>query len=339
MSVNMKDVAELAGVSQRTVSNVVNDYVHVKPATRRRVQEAIATLKYRPNINAQKLRQGRSGILALALPEIAVPYFADLANYVQQVAEERGVTVLFDQTGGNREREYVVLDGYRANIIDGLIFSPLAITPEELISHDLDFPVVLLGERIGNSGYLHVSVDNVDAAETATRHLISQGRRRIVVVGAPSDFTVGPAPARMRGYELAMKGAGLTVDPRLVLQTIHWTRAEGYSLANALVDTGIAFDGVFCFNDLLGVGFLKGLLDRGIAVPEAVSVIGWDDNDESTFSTPTLSTIAPNKHQIARVAVDGLLALIADSEDDVPDGACDYSLVIRGSSRSQTSHA
>ncbi|TFC90055.1 LacI family DNA-binding transcriptional regulator [Cryobacterium sp. TMT4-31] len=332
MSVNMKDVADLAGVSQRTVSNVVNDYVHVKPATRRRVQEAITTLKYRPNINAQKLRQGRSGILALALPEIAVPYFADLANYVQQVAEKRGVTVLIDQTGGNPEREFLVLDGYRSNLIDGLIFSPLAITPEQLMAHDLDFPVVLLGERIGSSEYLHVSVDNVAAATQATSHLLAQGRRRIAVVGAPSEFTVGPGPARMRGYEIAMQEADVTVDPRLVIQTTQWTRAEGYAIARQLVADTLPFDAVFCFNDLLGVGVLKGLLDEGVAVPEKVSVVGWDDNDETLFSTPTLSTISPDKRQLARVAVDGLLGLIAGTSE-IPNGQCDYSLVVRGSSR------
>lgn len=334
MNVNMRDVAELAGVSQRTVSNVVNDYEHVKPSTRRRVQDAIATLKYRPNINAQKLRHGRSGIVALAVPEIAVPYFADLANYVQQAAQERGVTLLIDQTGRNREREFLVLDGYRSNLIDGLIFSPLAITPEELITHDLDFPIVLLGEAIGTSGYLHVSIDNVDAAKTATEHLIAQGRRRIAVLGAPIASSVGPAPARLRGFEIAMEAAGVAVDPRLVLHAEGWTRADGYALAKRLVAGDAPFDAVFCFSDLLAIGLLKGLMDEGISVPEVVSVVGWDDNDESSFSTPTLSTISPDKQQIARVAVDGLLNLISGSADDSLRPECSYSLVVRDSSLS-----
>src|SRR4029450_7747717 len=103
MPATMHDVAARAGVSQRTVSNVVNNYVHVKPETRRKVLDAIEQLGYRPNILAQRLRHGRTGLVALAVPEIAAPYFAELADHVQRLADEHGVTLLIDQTGGDRE--------------------------------------------------------------------------------------------------------------------------------------------------------------------------------------------------------------------------------------------
>ena len=158
MSANMRDVAKLADVSQRTVSNVVNGYTHVKPETRRRVQEAIRRLNYRPNISAQKLRQGRTGMVALAVPEeIAAPYFAELADQVQRQAAERGITLLIDQKGGRRERELLVLDGYRSNVIDGLILSPLSITPFDLTNWGLDFPRCCWGS-IDTGGVIHVSI-------------------------------------------------------------------------------------------------------------------------------------------------------------------------------------
>lgn len=184
MAVSMRDVAKVAGVSQRTVSNVVNDYAHVRSETRQRVQEAIRTLNFRPNVSAQKLRNGRAGLVAVAVPEIAAPYFAELADHLQRYAANCGITLLIDQTGGTRARELLVLDGYRSNVIDGLIISPLAITAADPVHRQLDVPVVLLGESIDRSGVLHVSVDNVEAAKVATDHLIHGGRERIAAVGA-----------------------------------------------------------------------------------------------------------------------------------------------------------
>ena len=131
----LKDVARLAGVSVKTVSNVVNDYEHVTPKTRARVEQAIKELNYRPNLSARNLRKGRSGIIALAVPELDIPYFAELARLIVTAAEERGLTVLIDQTGGNREREQLVAEGIRDHLIDGLIFSPLALTADDLVKY------------------------------------------------------------------------------------------------------------------------------------------------------------------------------------------------------------
>ncbi|MFD0660854.1 LacI family DNA-binding transcriptional regulator [Thermocatellispora tengchongensis] len=122
--VGLKDVARLAGVSVKTVSNVVNGYVHVTPKTRARVERAIKELNYRPNLSARNLRRGRSGIIALAVPELDIPYFAELARLIVAAAEEHGLTVLIDQTGGSRHREQQVAEGIRDQLIDGLIFSP-----------------------------------------------------------------------------------------------------------------------------------------------------------------------------------------------------------------------
>src|SRR5689334_16458770 len=125
-SVGLRDVAARAGVSVKTVSNVVNDYAHVSPAMRDRVQAAIDELGYRPNISARNLRQGRTGVLALALPELDFPYFASLANVVVHAAEQRGWTVLIEQTSGEPDRERNVLAGTRPLGVDGIIFSPIS---------------------------------------------------------------------------------------------------------------------------------------------------------------------------------------------------------------------
>jgi DNA-binding LacI/PurR family transcriptional regulator len=260
MSANMHDVAKLAEVSQRTVSNVVNGYPHVRPETRARVEKAIAVLRYRPNVSAQKLRHGRTGMVALAVPEIAAPYFAELANHVQLRAAERGITLLIDQTGGLRERELLVLDGYRSNIIDGLILSPLSVTPADLINRGLDFPIVLLGESIDNGGVIHVSIDNVAAARVATEHLLELGRRRIAAVGAmPGLDSSGPASRRMRGYTEAISAAGLPFSAELNIPTGNWTRASGHAIAADILDRGVDVDAIFCFKRPTGAGRHEGV--------------------------------------------------------------------------------
>ncbi|MFD2351672.1 LacI family DNA-binding transcriptional regulator [Nonomuraea ferruginea] len=149
MQPRLKDVAALAGVSIKTVSNVVNGYPFVKPETRERVERAIAELNYRPNLTARNLRQGRSGVIALAVPDLDIPYFAELATNVITAADRHGWTVLIDQTQGDRAKERLVVSGIRAHLIDGLLFSPLALTAADLAQRADHTPMVLLGERIG----------------------------------------------------------------------------------------------------------------------------------------------------------------------------------------------
>jgi DNA-binding LacI/PurR family transcriptional regulator len=332
MAASMRDVAKLAGVSQRTVSNVVNGYVHVRPETRRKVHQAIDELRYRPNVSAQKLRAGKTGLLALAIPDIASPYFAELADHIQRAAAERGLTLLIDQTGGLLERELLVLDGYRSNLIDGLILSPLAVTASDLAQRHFDFPTVLLGESIDRAGLVHVSVDNVSAARTATEHLLSLGRQCVAAVGAPvAEGTAGPAAPRFQGYRDALRAGKRSFSPDLVFATARWTRDEGYHIGRQIAAANTKIDAAFCFNDVLAVGLMKGLIDSGRRIPEDVAVVGWDDISEAAFATPRLTTIAPDKGQIARLAVAGLLERVRDHKAGSEEVVANYALIRRES--------
>ena len=321
MATTMSDVAELAGVSPRTVSNVVRGYVHVRPETRARVQEAIKELKYRPNVSAQSLRDGRTGIIALAVPEIAAPYFAELSDHIQRLAAERGITLLVDQTGADRKRELLVLEGYRSHVIDGLILSPMAITLDDIRDQNLDIPAVLLGERISDGGLLHVAIDNVTAAREATNHLISGGRRRIAAVGA--DVLAHNLEAHAE--------AGLEAVSELAITTGGWSRSSGYAAVDRLLRGRVRVDGLFCFNDVLAHAAIRAVHDHGLRVPDDLAVVCWDDIEESAYSTPSLTTISPDKASIAKTAVDGLLAQIAGAPVTVQDVVCDYRLVVRES--------
>jgi DNA-binding LacI/PurR family transcriptional regulator len=158
--VTLRDVAVRANVSIKTVSNVVHDYPFVSTALQRRVLEAINELGYQPNLAARSLRNGRSGVVALAVPFLDMPYFADLASLVIAAANRHDWTVLVDETNGNRSREELVAAGIRAQLIDGLIFSPLAVTAQDLRDRAATIPTVLLGERIHEID-IHIDIDHV----------------------------------------------------------------------------------------------------------------------------------------------------------------------------------
>lgn len=311
MPPGLKDVAARAGVSIKTVSNVVNGYVHVAPGTRARVQAAIEVLGYVPNLAARQLRGGRSGVIALAVPELPAPYFAELAGLVVEAAERHRWTVLIDQTDGRAERERDLLAGLRRHAIDGLIFSPSAITGEEVVSPGGP-PTVLLGARAGRGLADHVTIDNVAAGADAARHLHELGRRRFGLIGGSTTLRGAEAVQRLTGFRDALAEAGVVFDPALAAGVGRVSRAEGAAAMARLLDQPHPPDAVFCVNDLIALGALRTLLDRGLSVPDDVALIGFDDIEDGRYSTPTLSTVAPDTPRVAQLAVDLLAERLGD---------------------------
>ncbi|GAB2961822.1 LacI family DNA-binding transcriptional regulator [Streptomyces pseudoechinosporeus] len=313
-SATVKDVATLAGVSPKTVSNVINGFVHVTPETRERVQRAIAELGYRPNRIARNLRRGSSGTIALVLPELDVPYFAELARHFLTMAEEHGRTLLIEQTLGDRDREAAVIHSLGEQIVDGLVVSPLALHGSALAAHIDAMPLVLIGERPSGGLTDHVVIDNVAASREAVTHLIRGGRRRIAAIGLQPEPYIGTPLLRRTGYREALEAAGLPFDPRLECETPLYHLREGAQAMYALLDEADPPDAVFCFNDALALGALRALYERGVRVPDDIAVMGFDDIEATRYSTPSLSTVAPDKGAIARNAISLLLERI-DSPD------------------------
>jgi DNA-binding LacI/PurR family transcriptional regulator len=319
----MQDVAQRAGVSVKTVSNVVNGYPHVRESTRRRVEEAIDELGYRMNVSARNLRTRRTGMITLNVPELSLPYFAELADSVIRAADERGWSVLIEQTGAERQRELEVLAGRRRHRGDGVLFSPLALGQDDLDQFDVDFPLVVLGERVFGARADHVTMNNVEAARAATAHLISTGRRRIAVVGAHAGEVIGSAALRLAGYERALADAGIPFDPALVGEAGLWHRATGAETMGRLLDSGIGIDAVFALNDAMALGALHALHERRIDLPGDIALIGFDDVDDVRYSVPTISSVDPGRDEIARTAVDLLVRRIGGTTEPfrrvVPD--------------------
>ena len=330
----IKDVARLAGVSVKTVSNVLNGYPHLTPETKGKVERAFVELDYRPNMSARNLRRGRTGIIALALPTMRSPYFAEMAHLIVKEAGARDLTVLIDCTEGALEREQLVAEGFRSHLIDGLILQPWSLSASYLRTRPDRTPMVLLGERLVRSAD-NVAIDSRAAARVATDHLIGLGRRRIGVIGAPPQRRGPrrpPEPARRQeGYSDALAEAGLAYDPALVVYQ-HEHAPEGVSAAvDELLVNAADIDAIFCFNDRVALGAVRALLSKGCRVPDDVAVIGIDDIEGARLSTPSLTTIAPDKPGIARTAVEMLVERIEGVDRKPRQVVADFELRARES--------
>ena len=342
MAATLHDVARVAGVSIKTVSNVINDYPHIRPATKAKVEQAIAELGYTPNLTARSLRSGRTGAIALAVPELGLSYFAELAASVIEAAEHAGLVVLVEQTGGDRDRELELLRSPRLQMTDGLIFSALGMGQDDAEQLAVPYPLVLLGERIFDGPTDHVTMRNVEAARAAIEYLLGAGRRRIAVVGAHPGEVIGSAGLRLRGYREALDAAGVPFDQALIGETTLWHRANGARCMRELLDRDVEFDAVFGLNDTLALGAMRVLQEAGVRVPEDVAVIGFDNLDEAQYSIPSLTTVDPGQRWIARTAVTTLLERIkrADAAGEPRLLLADFHVVERESvTAAQPAHA
>lgn len=329
----LHDVARAASVSIKTVSNVINGYPHIRPETRERVETAIDLLQYKPNRAARSLRSGRTDMIGLIVPDLRNPYFAELADDVMRAARELGFSVLIEQFDLDRESELAALRDAHLRGLDGILHSVLTLEQgDAALLERVPVPMVLLGERIFDSSRDHVTMRNTEGAEAATAHLLGIGRRRILALGTHPDEEVGSPGLRLRGYTDALTTAGVSLDDALVIPVDLWHRADGAEAMRAVLDAGVEFDGVVAFNDSLALGALRVLLERGVNVPDDVAVIGFDDLDETRYSLPALSTIAPGRSQIARTAVELLVARIRGTDVGPPrEIFTDFSLVARES--------
>lgn len=335
MTVNLKDIAEQIGVSTKTVSNVINgNFARVSPKTRAAIEAAIAELNYRPNVAARHLRRAHVGVLALAIPDLENPYFAEIGQAIIAAAAKENYTVLIDYTGGERQSEALVVNGFRPHLIDGVILDPQALEREDIMPQGTQVPVVLLGERIFQAPCDHIAIDNVAAAATATRHLIEEGRQRIAVLGVREESSCEAPSLRLRGYMEALQSSGRAVDSDLLLPGGEWHRAEGARAMNTLLQARVLPDAVFCFNDLLALGAMSAIHAAGYRIPEDIAVVGFDNIQEGRFAYPPLTSICPDKTAIGEMAIRALLARIKQPSSHVPQFfEVPFTLQIRQSSR------
>jgi len=329
--VRLQDVADVAGVSMKTVSNVVRNYPHVSAKTRERVQRAIDELGYRPNAMGRRLATGKTGLLALAFANVAIPYFAELARVVSRVAEEFGYRVLLEETDATLEGERALLAGSEAGLVDGVIFQPSVMRSTEIARHRSDLPLVLLGETAAPLTVDRVMIDNVAAAREVTSLLIGAGRRRIGFVGHERPQLSETSRQRILGYQEALEEAGIAPDPELLFSSAEISAGGSVAAVRSAMDAGIRFDALVCRDDLAAIGALRALKERGVDVPGDVAVTGWDDISLSAVTFPSLTTVSPDLEALARRALELLIERVSGYGGTGRHEIVPYSVVVRES--------
>jgi LacI family transcriptional regulator len=321
------DVARLAGVSTATVSRALNGTGQIAPATRRTIDDAIEQLGYQPNTAARSLVTRSSQTLALLLPDITNPFYAELVRGIQDRALEAGHTMLLCTTEGDPEREELYLNLLRAKQVDGVLVDGLVLPPGRITRFVRDgLPIVCLDRDIDSTLVPLVQVDNRLGARLATHHLLDLGHRVIAhVAGAPE---LGISEQRIAGYRDAHRGRGPAASHLVAVGG--FTEQGGYDATERLLRSA-EFTAVFAANDLSALGVLSALADARLAVPGDVSVVGFDDLRLARFTNPPLTTVHQPAAAIARQATELLLDLASGRRVGEMRHLLEPRLVVRGS--------
>ena len=332
--VTMDDVARAAGVSQATVSRVINGNKRVDSDAKRRVEKAIERLGYVPNVAARTLVTRRSDSIGVVIPEptgrvFGDPFFAQVLRGVSSaLTARRQKFVLFLPQTADEERE---LEPYlMAGHVDGVIMYSLH--GEDPLPDKLrrkGFPVVVGGLPPRGARVSYVDNDNRGGAVLATQHLVAHGRARIAAIAGPPDMTA--AVDRLAGYREAMRDAGREVDP-VMIEAGDFTQDSGARAMGALLERCPDLDGLFAANDLMAAGALAVLHERGRRVPEDVALVGFDDFPVALTTRPPLTSVRQSLDAMGRELVSLLLTSIDVPDTVVRQVVLTTELVVRGSS-------
>jgi LacI family transcriptional regulator len=303
----LDDLAELSGVSRATVSRVINGGP-VSEQTRQKVLDVLESTDYRPNLAARSLASGRTGVVGVVMhvdPPLLFedPYFATLLHGLSDVLSEQAAGMMLWL--GNRSKEETLNRILGMGLLDGVVVTA-DMLEDPLVDGLLvsDLPTVLIGHRRTDLEASYVDVDNINAADTITRHLIDRGRTRIGHITGRRGTVA--AEDRLQGYLKAMKRAGL--DTEDLVAEGDFNRPSGASGAAQLIDAGV--DAIFAANDATAGGALDELRSRGLSVPGDVALAGFDDLDFAAHLDPPLTTIRQGVHAQGSEAARALFGLL-----------------------------
>jgi DNA-binding LacI/PurR family transcriptional regulator len=311
----MRDVARLAGVSQPTVSRVLNNRnsTPVSDKTRQRVLAAAQALKYRPNDIARSLRTRRTHTIALLIADISNGFYHPLARAVQDVARLHNYEVFISNSDHLYANEKLFCEVVSRRSVDGVIMVPIHLTTEELAQFlaETDIPITVLGEQIDHPMIDVVFANDKQATYEATCWMIAErGYTSLGFIGARDDLP--PGPRRLEGFERALKEFGVTLDPRFLLKG-DFTLESGVEAAHALLSVGDLPRALFVVNDLMAIGVILTLQEAGYRIPDDIAVMGFDDIPEAKMIRPKLTTIAQNPRDMGQKLAEALFERIESS--------------------------
>ncbi|MDY0745260.1 LacI family DNA-binding transcriptional regulator [Paucibacter sp. R3-3] len=308
----LSDVARLAGVTTATVSNVLRNPGKVKPSTVEKVEAAIASTGYRPNLMARALAEGKSSMVAMVLPDITNPFYPEFVAVAERVARDRNYFLMVCNTPDRPDIGLAYLKQITGTLAGGVLVLDTGILPGDIeqISNRRAPIVLASNEAIHYDEQVpHVVLDLHRAGEIAGQHLVELGHREVgAIVGCG---LAGRQIVRLGGFESALQAAGLSLAPEHVRDTPD-TVEGGRAAAESLLAANANITAIFATNDLMAYGAAQVLAERGIAVPQAMSLIGITDIHLARDMRPALTTVALHTETMATLAINLLLDLIED---------------------------
>ncbi len=333
MKVTIKDIARLAEVSTATVSKVVNGKDEkISSATRMRVMAVIEESGYVPNRIASSMVTKKTKTLGLIIPDITNPFFPELARGVEDVANKEGYTLILCNSDNSLEKEDAYIDMLQEKMVDGIIFTASSSRTE--ISSALKrvkIPVITVDRDIdGLKSQKKIVVDNEEGAYEAVSYMVTRGYGKIYHISGP--MTSKPAQQRYKGYLNALSDKGV-LPPKDHLLSGDYSGEWGFEGVKRLLEKDADFDGIFCGNDLIALGAMKALHQKGVDVPGKVGIIGYDDIYMAQMVSPELTTVKQPNYEMGYQAGRVLIGMIQGAEKDIELENLKTHLVIRGTTR------
>lgn len=328
----LKDVAEAAGVHAATASRALNPTTRklVNVDTARRVQRAAEALGYAPNPIARSLKTSKSQTVGVVIPDLTNPLFPPIVRGIEDVLGAAGYSALIVNTDNDEQRERAQVASLLSRQVEGLIVATAFV--DHPLLHELHHrktQLVLVNRRTDNLNVPSVVPDDAAGVELAVRHLASLGHRRILHLAGP--FTTSTGVTRSMGFHAAARTHQLDDDPTLVVSCDAWTEEAGAHALRGVLDRGTTFTAIVAGNDLIALGCYDVFVERGIACPDQMSVVGFNDMPFLDKLRPPLTTISVPHHQVGTEAARMLLEGIQEPDRAPRSVLIPPSLVVRGS--------
>jgi DNA-binding LacI/PurR family transcriptional regulator len=309
MSVTIKDIAKKAGVAHTTVSRALRGSPLISAEATERIQQIAEELGYLPSAAARSLKTRRSQVLGVIVSNIADPFFSEILQGIEDIAQPHGYSLFIAAAQHDTAREQAIVRTMREHRVDGVIICSTPFSVEQ--SRQLrafDTPIVVINNQSAEEHCYSIYHDDLDGSRKVTRHLIDLGHKRIAYLG--NSLSGRTNVERLTGYHQEMQLARLPVQESYVQSVEGGAPEQGLAGVQAILALPERPTAVVCFNDLLALGVLKGLLQAGIRVPEECSVVGFDNIVISAFTHPSLTTFDQPKRHIGAEAARLLFNLL-----------------------------
>jgi len=309
MKLTIKEIAKLSGVSQATVSRVLNNSASVKEETKRRIEKIIEEYHYTPNAVARSLSKNETNNIGVIIPDISNPFFCEVIKGVSSVANENGLNIILCDTHENQQKEIHFLNSLKNEKLKGIIITPVSDTYQfdsdySNLLEGMNVPIILVDRDVKYSNFDGVFIDNIKGAFEATSALIQEGHRNIAVIAGPT--TSKPGRDRLIGYKKEYMMNNIPINEELIFYG-DFGLESGYNNAKKILNSKHKPTAIFSCNNLMTIGVLKALTELHLQIPDDIALIGFDDIEILDTLGFKISSISRPTFEMGEIAMEMLI--------------------------------